>query len=243
MNKPSLKNTASKGLVGALAIAGGTQAYGAVVKVGPPPSTTIPVGTNTTGGYDPTYPGDVAWDVDGNGSNDFYFRLRYPGVPASGTGVEWQADFNPFTSLSATNGIISYQAAFLRYGTALQAGVSVGPGGPFSAVGQIVLGSRYFSSGTPTYYAGFAAGPNGNNAVPPGTLAYAGFRFAAPDGTHYGWIQLSVSAGHIDFVSAAYESTPGTAITTGAVPEPSTLAMLALGATAALGTVIKRRRS
>jgi hypothetical protein len=73
-------------------------------------------------------------------------------------------------------------------------------------------------------------------------VAYAGFRFAAADGTHYGWVQLSVNAGAIDFVRAAYERTPGVAITAGAVPEPSTLAMLAVGATAALGAVIKRRR-
>jgi hypothetical protein len=231
-------------MAGALAIAGGTQAYGGIVQVTPPPSTTIPVGTNANGAYDPTYAGDVAWDVDNNGSTDFFFRLRYPGPPAGNTGIVWQNDFNPFTNLSATNGIVSYQGAFVRYGTALQAGATIGAASTFSTATQVVLGSRYYSAGVPTYYGGFAAGPGGppNNPVAPGTLAYSGFRFAAPDGTHFGWIQLSVSAGHITFMNAAYESTPGTPIVAGAVPEPSTLAMLAVGATAALGTVIKRRR-
>ena len=82
----------------------------------------------------------------------------------------------------------------------------------------------------------------GTNAVAPGTQAYAGFRFNLPDGTHYGWILLSINAGIIDFTRAAYETTPNTAIATGAVPEPSTLAGLAVGAVALVGAVAKRRR-
>jgi hypothetical protein len=44
-------------------------------------------------------------------------------------------------------------------------------------------------------------------------------------------------------MGAAFESIAGTAITAGAIPEPSTLAMLALGAVGVLGTAIKRRRA
>ncbi|HEY6986850.1 MAG TPA: PEP-CTERM sorting domain-containing protein, partial [Bryobacteraceae bacterium] len=92
------------------------------------------------------------------------------------------------------------------------------------------------------YYGGFAAnGPNGS--VAPGTFAFVGFRFNAADGVHFGWVRLAVNAGLIDFDSAAYETTPNTAILAGAVPEPGTMALLALGAAGILGTVIKRRRA
>ena len=95
------------------------------------------------------------------------------------------------------------------------------------------------------YYGGFAAnGPNGS--VAPGTFAFAGFRFNAADGTHFGWVKLAVNAGLIDFanpIAAAYESTPGTAIAAGAVPEPGTMSLLALGAAGVVGAVIKRRRA
>ena len=76
-----------------------------------------------------------------------------------------------------------------------------------------------------------------------GTQRYAGFRFVDNVGaTHYGWILLSVSAGSIDFVSAAYQATANTAILAGAVPEPGTMAALALGAVSVLGAVVRRRR-
>jgi hypothetical protein len=94
------------------------------------------------------------------------------------------------------------------------------------------LGSNYGG----ILYGGFAT------QVPPGTNAYAGFEFTASDGVHYGWLYLNVNAGVIDFTGAAYESTPGMAIAAG-VPEPGTLAMLALGAVGIVGTAIKRRRA
>ncbi|MEP7015241.1 MAG: PEP-CTERM sorting domain-containing protein, partial [Verrucomicrobiota bacterium] len=97
----------------------------------------------------------------------------------------------------------------------------------------------YRSGGVPTYYGGFAV------QVTPGTQAYAGFQFQAADGIHYGWVQLAVSANGttsiIDFTNAAYNTTPGAPINAG-VPEPGTMALLAMGATAILGAAIKRRR-
>ena len=66
-------------------------------------------------------------------------------------------------------------------------------------------------------------------------MKYAGVQFTVGSDTFYGWAgsQLqdpasSNSTGTItDF---AYESTPGLGIAAGAVPEPSGLALLALGA-------------
>ena len=55
---------------------------------------------------------------------------------------------------------------------------------------KIVLGSKYsYGSAGSDYYSGLAAG-GPNDSVHPGTFAFVGFRFAAADGTHYGWIRL-----------------------------------------------------
>ena len=143
---------------------------------------------------------------------------------------------------------IGYMGPFIRYANALAFGAPIRRDPPvqprFSC--QLTLGSRYsYGAAGVFYYGGFAAGgPNGS--VPPGTFAYAGFRFTAADGIHYGWVRLAVSAGLIDFanpVAAAYESAPGVGITAGAVPEPGTLSLLALGAAGVLGAVVKRRRA
>jgi hypothetical protein len=227
----------SKGLLGALSIASGTTAYGAVMSVAPPPDLTATIPNTTT----------VNWDVNSDGINDFTFTERYPN--AATTGVIWQANMNPASGASATNGVVSYPGAFVQYAFALQAGTVIGTSSTFSvSILQIVLGSKYNYSGTPYYYGGFAADgrtavTTANGAVTPGTFAFAGFRFSATDGIHYGWIKLAVSAGLIDFVSAAYETTPLTNITAGAVPEPGTMALLAIGAVGVLGAVAKRRRA
>lgn len=60
--------------------------------------------------------------------------------------------------------------------------------------------------------------------------AYVGFDLVVNGNNYYGWMQLSnplplVNGQVLDW---AYESSPNTAIAAGAVPEPSTLALLAL---------------
>ncbi len=208
----------SKGLVGALAIAGGTSAYANPVSSTPPPDS-----MNTAGGADVF----TNWDVDGNGTIDFTFQNRYPN---SGTQVNWHLNFDPAV---AGNGVVGYVGPFVNYANALMMGTNIGPSSTFQTSSQVVLGSNYGG----TLYGGFAT------QVPPGTNAYAGFQFSAADGLHYGWLFLNVNAGVIDFTGAAYESTPGVAIAAGAIPEPGTMAMLALGAVGVLGATIKRRRA
>ncbi len=236
MNESSPLKKPAAGLAGALAIAAGTQAYAAPVLVTPPPDVTVSAGTSTF---------SENWDVNSDGINDFTINFRFPN--STTTGVIWQANLNPFSGSAATNSVVSYLGPFVRYAFALTNGTLINAGSAFSTTAtQITLGSRYSSGGIPTYYGGFAAGPNGNGAVTPGTFAFAGFRFTAADGTHFGWINLSVGPGSIDFVSAAWETTPNTGIAAGTgsvIPEPSTLAMLALGAAGVFGTAIKRRRA
>jgi hypothetical protein len=72
--------TVGKGLAGAIAIAGGTSAYGTIVDVNPPTDlTNVPGGGNVTRN----------WDVNSDGVIDFTFLDRYPNTPPGGTGVIW----------------------------------------------------------------------------------------------------------------------------------------------------------
>lgn len=234
LNTRSLR--APTGFAGALALAAASSAYGNIVVVSTPADFNVAAGTVSVG--------PVLWDVNGDGTNDFQFTYRYNNT-ATGSGVIWQAQMNPFTGSGATNGILGYQGAFVRYAEAFSVGTSFGltppantPAVSFSTGATVILGSRYLSADVPSYYGGFATGPTA-----PGTQAFVGFRFLAGGQTLYGWARLSIGPGSIDFISAAYENTPGTSIAAGAIPEPSTLAFLALGAVGALGAISRRRRA
>ncbi len=70
-----------------------------------------------------------------------------------------------------------------------------------------------------------------------GLDGYLGIRFYIGSELHYGWIRLNLNNGYpaqaIGYVTEwAYNSVPDQAIAAGVVPEPSTLALLALGAAA-----------
>ena len=60
---------------------------------------------------------------------------------------------------------------------------------------------------------------------------YMGLQFVAADGTHYGWVQLSVYDEYpgMHIHDWAYETSPGFGIQMGMVPEPSTWALFGLG--------------
>ena len=65
------------------------------------------------------------------------------------------------------------------------------------------------------------------------TEGYVGVQFFAADGLHYGWIRVrggNYNDGRI--LDYAYNTVPGQGLAAGVVPEPSTLALLALGVAA-----------
>ena len=63
------------------------------------------------------------------------------------------------------------------------------------------------------------------------TEGYVGIQFFAADGLHYGWIRVLGGYGNDGTIlDYAYNTVPGQSITAGAVPEPSTWALLGLGA-------------
>ena len=99
MKRTKIAKHASKGLVGALAIAGGTTAYGDIIVVATPADFTVAPGTASV---------SVNWDVNGDSVVDFVFNYRYPNS-ATGPAVIWQANINPFTGSAATNGTVGYQ--------------------------------------------------------------------------------------------------------------------------------------
>lgn len=76
--------------------------------------------------------------------------------------------------------------------------------------------------------------------LPAGLPTYLGIRFPLVDGLHYGWIGVvRENTWELDTFAWGYETTPGVPIAAG-VPEPGTLALLAIGA---VGAVRRRRRS
>jgi len=60
---------------------------------------------------------------------------------------------------------------------------------------------------------------------------YMGVQFEANDGTHYGWVHMTVYGEHpgMTLHSWAYESVSGEGIVAGAVPEPATALLAVIG--------------
>ena len=130
----SSTSTAAKGLVGAIAIASGTAAYGSVVGVATPADlTNVPGGGTQIPGAQTGITGTfTTWDVNGDGVGDFLFSNRYPNTASGSLGVVWQLNMNPATAaLAATNGVIGYNGAFIRYASPVAFGSSIGQAAPF----------------------------------------------------------------------------------------------------------------
>jgi hypothetical protein len=84
---------------------------------------------------------------------------------------------------------------------------------------------------------------NAANQFVPGELGIVGFALTntSDSSLNYGWLRFLVGASGNDgvVVDWAYEATPGSAIQAGAVPEPSAIIMIAVGAG---GVLLIRRR-
>lgn len=82
-----------------------------------------------------------------------------------------------------------------------------------------------------TYYPGYGS------ELPEDQATYLGVRFDLGSGFQYGWVGVVMDpTDHLlDAFAWGYETVPGEPIEAGAIPEPGTLAALALGATALLG--------
>jgi hypothetical protein len=112
------------------------------------------------------------------------------------------------------------------------------------AAGELIDGSRGdFITANPGLLSGKDDGsPYGEFGGFPTATNYAGLRFDLADGTHYGWIEVQSFLNELTLTRFGYESEPDVGIraAAGTVPEPGTLALLALGAA---GVLAMRRRS
>jgi len=216
------------GIAGAVALAAGSQAYG-ISLITAPANLASTVGTTTTRG----------WDVNGDAINDFGFTFRFPNTTGA-TGVVWQGAMAPPTANG--NGVVGYQGAFVPYATNLSFGQNVGPtppaGASFRTTTQTVLASIYRSGGVPSGYGGFYPGNTNVGGTAPGAShGYAGFRVGTGATARYGWLEVTITSSGFTFGQAALGDV-GEAVQAGVVPEPTSLAAIALGA-----SVFLRRRN
>ena len=105
----------------------------------------------------------------------------------------------------------------------------------------------YAASNTPLQYgalidAVLSYGTGGYVGVNESTGGYWAARFDAGGGNfNYGYVQVDVTSSGMTFGMAGVETTPNVAITAGAVPEPSTYALLGIGAIGLLMVLRKKK--
>jgi hypothetical protein len=175
--------------------------------------------------------GSTDWDVDGNGANDF--RLWHA------TSTSWPYDSAGLDELNPARFVAP--AARVDDGFAkLNAGIMVGP--------TLATGFKFFAAAQGAIsmtVSGLIAGDATANGWAMNDTGYFGFKFTNVAGTHYGWGQVNIDGNPrgsgYTFLQAYYNDTPDTPIAVGAtaIPEPSHVTMLALGAA---GLAVWRRR-
>lgn len=172
------------------------------------------------------------FDFNNDAVIDFRLRHRLATYYSSvGTGNFNLAAFTAPTGTGRTIDVIGGLNAGNVYPSRLAAGTVIGPAGAFQTL----------TNGQPGFLAsqsGFPASHWVSTGAP--STGFIGVRFTAGGNTYFGWVGLSVAPSDapnpyaITLSGIAYENVPNTAIvagqtTGGAVPEPASLALLALG--------------
>jgi len=169
--------------------------------------------------------GPVLWDIDGSSGNGF--RL-YNHTTASALLVVGSHHAQIVVN-NLTHGSIENLALNAVVGPTLADG--------FQFKGHTSGSVHLFTSG----------GRAKNPFFPAGTPGYFGFKFTGSNNTtEYGWGTLLVTGtpvGQGFTIQNAYYDNTGAPITVGAVPEPSSMALLALGATGLAAWRMRRKKT
>ncbi len=228
------KKSIVKGLAGAAALAGASQAYATVI-VRPVPANIAGVNpaTNTSTA---TVTRNI--DVDGNGTTDISIRYRSFNVNGGANQIQQSFVFSN-TGLTACAGPYGTQNQYYAYD--LASGDHVDPS--YYQFAQNHDLPNAFLTHVATNIDG-----NDYGFWYLGERAFIGFSFMAPSGLKFGYLELQTNAWTgagtigVQFFSLAYEDS-GAPILAGAVPEPSTLAALAFGVVGLGAAALRRKKS
>jgi len=183
--------------------------------------------------------GALTFDIDANGTPDFYLVNRQTNSYYF-VGGELFMRGNPLES----NAVVGHEGNRVYEALPVPEGVTIGPNSPGSFLTASRLKAPFMAEAAYSYNVGKIL--NGRFANT--TAQYLGFRFTGNRATHYGWMRLSVIADVTKFPSItvkvsgyAYEATPDTAIVVGdrghstaqspqMQPSGLTLGQLSLGA-------------
>ncbi len=196
--------------------------------------------TNTTDTADTLY----KFDFNGDGINDITFAVRNEGSTSTANFAlvlpGLSANNTTYSPINIVGTTVAGANQSYNYPSRITTG-TISAARTFFTLALTASGS-YLAQGSLAFGAGFTGSKWKTNATKSG---YLGFSFTLADGLHYGFIGMTVGPQGLGANSRAisiggigYETTPNTAITVSggfgavpnAVPEPSSVALLALGA-------------